>query len=34
MGVMIAKVREGHFWGDGKFPEHGTGMATQLGELF
>ena len=32
--VVIAKVREGHFWGDGKFPEQGTGMATRLGELF
>lgn len=31
---MIAKVHEGHFWGDRKFPEQGTGMATQLGELF
>jgi len=32
--VVIAKVCEGHFWGDGKFPEQGTGMATRLGELF
>ena len=32
--VVIAKVCEGHFWGDGKFPEQGTGMATWLGEMF